>query len=413
MRADGLDARLRHALRERSLPLAVWPTGSTGGRSGFGSGLRYVDPSSSPSETVIAEGVIVDREGARAGYVRFRAGRVSETGQIGTDSTRGRVRRIKGLVVPEPVNAHTHLADGVWGKEPPYQPVEQIVGTPQGLKFRILSDTPASAKVQGIRSSLRQMAREGVGAVIDFREEGLEGTRILRRAARGFPTRVIALGRPLHRPPEVGELDELLTVADGVGLSSVAEERPEFRTAIARQCRSAGKRYALHASEVRREDPAEYLRPRPDLLVHLTYASVEDLAQVQAEGVYVAVCPRSNALFGRRPDLAAFQEAGVHLMLGTDNAMFQAPSMWREIEFAYHTARLAGRPVAPEFLFRCVFVRPWNWLNEPDAAWIHPDGTGRPLVLRLPTGDPYYQIVARATEHVIVRPPSPARGGRP
>jgi cytosine/adenosine deaminase-related metal-dependent hydrolase len=338
---------------------------------------------------------------------------VVETGRIGTDSSHAKIRKVKGIVVPAPVNAHTHLADAVWGREPPHEPVERIVGTPQGLKFRILSETPPSVKSAAIREAMRQMARDGVGAVIDFREEGVAGADLLRRASRGSATRTVILGRPLRRPLDPAEMDRLLTVADGVGLSSVAEEPPDVRDSIARRCRSEGKWYALHASEVRRESPNDYLRPRPDLLVHLTYATPADLEQVRAEGVYVAVCPRSNALFGRRPDLAAFQEAEVHLMLGTDNAMFQAPSIWREVEFAYHTARLASRPVSPEFLFRCAFVRPWTWLRAPEAAWIDPAGNARPVVLRLPTDDPYYQVVARATEHVMVRPPSRTGRGAP
>src|SRR5208283_1832395 len=102
------------------------------------------------------------------------------------------------------------------------------------------------------------------------------------------------------------------------------------------------KKFALHASEEIREEPSEYLRPKPDLLVHLTAATPEDLEDVHTAGVTVAVCPRSNALFGRRPDLATLQRLGIPTMLGTDNAMFHAASLFRELEFAYVSARLAA-----------------------------------------------------------------------
>ncbi|MGA7923967.1 MAG: amidohydrolase family protein [Thermoplasmata archaeon] len=355
---------------------------------------------------MLVEGVIADRDGVRRAYVRFRKGRVIETGQIGTDSTRGRVRRIHGIVVPAPVNAHTHLADAVWTREPPHEPVEELVGSPTGLKFRLLGETPPTHKVAAMRAALRQMERFGIAATVDFREEGLEGVRLLRRAARGLPIRAVILGRPTARPVDPAELRAVLKIADGVGLSSASQEDASTRETIARMCRSLGKHFALHASEVVRESPEEYLRPRPDLLVHLTNATDDDLGQVHDAGAYVAVCPRSNALFGRSPDFSRFQAADVKVMLGTDNAMFQAPSLWRELEFAYHTSRLAHRPVSPEFLFQATFVRPWDWLHEPRNAAVGAGGTDHALILRLPTEDPYYQLVARATEHLMLRPDS-------
>jgi len=128
--------------------------------------------------------------------------------------------------------------------------------------------------------------------------------------------------------------------------------------------------------------------------------------------VTVAVCPRSNALFGRQPDLAAMERLGVRVLLGTDNAMFQAPSIWRELEFAYVGTRLRRRPASAAFLARAALVEPWRWLRTPAAARIAPGSPAVPLVLRLPPDDPAYQVVTRTTEHVIVRP-GPGRSEAP
>jgi cytosine/adenosine deaminase-related metal-dependent hydrolase len=356
---------------------------------------------------VIVEGVILDADGPRPGYVRFDHGHVVETGQLGTESAHGRVPRRRGIVVPPLVNSHTHLADGVWEKEPPHEPVERLVAGPQGLKFRLLNETASSRKRSSIRGSLRQMVRGGISAVIDFREEGRRGVELLRQAAEGIPIRVVALGRPLDRPVQVTEVDRLLEIADGIGLSSGAEVAVDARRVIAERCRVQGKRYALHASEVHRESPEEYLSPRPDLLIHLTEATLEDLQLVAEAGATAAVCPRSNALFGRRPDFQALRTANVRVLLGTDNAMFQSPSMWRELEFAYHSARLMRRPVPPEFLFRAAFVNPWEWLGTPRMARIEAGSEGDPIILRLPIEDPYYQVVVRGTEHLMSRAGTP------
>ena len=357
---------------------------------------------------MIVEGAVLDADGARAAYVRFRDGRVVEVGQRGTDSSHGRERRVRGIVVPRPVNGHTHLGDAVSVREPPPGPIAKLVRPPDGYKFKILANATPAAKRLALRGAFARMARDGVAAVIDFREEGLPGVEMFRSAARGTTVRPVILGRPLRRPVEREELRRLLDVADGVGLSSALEESTETRRAVARACRSRRKFYGLHASEATREAPGSYLDPRPDLVVHLAKATHDDLVAVRDAKVSVAVCVRSNALFGRQPDLRSMERLGMSVLLGTDNAMFHAPSIWRELEFAYVATRLRKRPASAAFLARCALVEPWRFLGEPRAARVAPGMPVEPLVLRLPPDDPAYQVVTRATEHLIVPVPPPA-----
>ena len=351
---------------------------------------------------MIVEGAILDVDGARPAYVRFRDGRVVEVGQPGTDSTRGRERRIRGIVIPSPVNGHTHLGDAVSVREPPPGPIARLVRPPHGYKFRLLANASPATKRRALRGAFARMARDGVAAVIDFREEGVPGVELFRSAARGTPVRPVILGRPLLRPVALNELARLLDAADGVGLSSALEESAETRATVARACRSRKKLYGLHASEATREDPDSYLHPRPDLVIHLAKATPEDLLAVRDAQVTVAVCVRSNALFGRQPDLRSMERLGMSVLLGTDNAMFHAPSIWRELEFAYVATRLRRRPASAAFLARCALVEPWRFLGEPRAARVAPGMPVPPLVLRLPPDDPAYQVVTRTTEHLIV-----------
>jgi len=176
---------------------------------------------------MLVEGAILDIDGARPAYVRLREGRVVEVGKIGTDSTWGRERRLRGIVIPSPVNGHTHLGDSISVREPPPGPVAALVRPPNGYKFRLLAEAPSATKLRGLRGAFGRMARDGVASVIDFREEGLAGVRLLRTAARPTPVRAVALGRPLKRPIDPRELAALLEVADGVGLSSALEESIE------------------------------------------------------------------------------------------------------------------------------------------------------------------------------------------
>ena len=352
---------------------------------------------------MIVEGALVDADGTRKGYARFRDGRIVETGATGTASAHGGARTVHGIVVPAPVNGHTHLGDAVSTVEPPHVPVAELVRPPDGLKFRLLSSARRRPHTSAMRHALDRMTREGVAVTIDFREQGIEGVRRLRAAERGGGTRAFILGRPLRRPLDATEMEGLLAIADGVGLSSALEEAVEVRTAIAERCHRDGKRFALHASEATREPPETYLSPRPDLLVHLACATTEDLEMVAAQGVTVAACVRGNALFGRRPDLASFHRLGIRTLLGTDNAMFHAPSIWRELEYAYLSARAAGAPVPPSFLVRAAMVEPWRWLGRPDSARLVPEAPDPPIAFRLPPDDPEYQLATRATEHLMVR----------
>ncbi len=352
---------------------------------------------------MLIDGAILDIDGPRPAYVRLRGGKVVEVGARGTDSSRGRDRRVRGIVVPSPVNAHTHLGDSVSVREPPIGPVETLVGPRESYKVRLLRESSREEKLRAMREVLLRMSREGIAVAIDFREEGRAGVELLRAAARATGVRTFVLGRPLARPVEPAELSGLLDIADGIGLSSARDETRPTREAVARACRARGKRYALHASEARREPPESYLDPRPDLLVHLAKATADDLAAVRHEGVSVAVCPRSNALFGRQPDLGRMERIGLSVLLGTDNAMFHAPSIWAELQFAYVASRLCGRPVSAPFLARAALVEPWLWLGEPERARIAPGSPATPLVLRLPPDDPAYQVATRVTEQLIVR----------
>ena len=361
---------------------------------------------------MLVVGAILDIEGPRPAYVRLRDGRVAEVGARGSEGRRRGERVVHGIVVPPPVNAHTHLGDSVSVKEPPAGPVSKLIQPPHGYKFRLLANASPTEKVAAIRTALRRMEREGVAVTVDFREEGRAGVELLRKAARGRSVRVVALGRPIARPVVRSELERLLAVADGVGLSSARDETDDARRVVARACRAAGRKFALHASEAVRERPERYLDPRPDLLIHLAKATADDLATVREERVSVAVCPRSNALFARQPDLESMERLGMSVLLGTDNAMFHAPSIWREMEFAYVASRLRRRPVSAAFLARAALVQPWVWLGEPESALVAPGMPVPPLVLRLPPDDPAYQVVTRTTEHLMARvPPGPRRSG--
>ena len=95
------------------------------------------------------------------------------------------------------------------------------------------------------------------------------------------------------------------------------------------------------------------------------------------------------------PDIPRMQRAGVELLLGTDNAMINVPSMLREIEFAYRIARLKGDMSARDIVEMALRGRR---LADPDAASAIRVGERADLVvLDVPDGASGFASLVRAT----------------
>lgn len=249
----------------------------------------------------------------------------------------------KSLILPGLVNAHTHIGDS-FAFPAPKGTLEETVGPPDGYKHRILRTVSREKMVAGMVSSLEIMRRSGTSTFIDFREGGLLGIDELKEAisgGRGMP-RAVVLGRPVSSSPNSAELSEILRASDGFGLSAMRDLSPDLLLRASSAARSAGKRFAFHASESQREDIDKLLKLRPDFVVHMAGATDDDLTACAAAGIPVVVCPRSNMFFGIKVDIPRMLRAGLVVALGTDNGMIASPDMFEEMRAAYGSGRKAG-----------------------------------------------------------------------
>jgi cytosine/adenosine deaminase-related metal-dependent hydrolase len=249
------------------------------------------------------------------------------------------------IVCPAFVNAHTHIGDSVAKEAGGGLTLEELVAPPDGLKHRILRATDREELIDGMRRSLRLMARTGTAACLEFREGGVEGVSAFREAAAGIDVDGVVFGR---------EDTAVLDVAEGFGASGAADA--DF-TAERRAAREAGKPFAIHAGEVDPGDIHPALDLKPDLLVHMVHADSVHLDRVADQEVPVAVCPRSNIVTGvGLPPVADLAERTT-VALGTDNVMLNSPSMFREMEMTakvldveaadvLHMATAAGAEIA-------------------------------------------------------------------
>ena len=277
-----------------------------------------------------ASGWLWTGEGFEEGHV------VVEDGII-TQIVRGwsRYADFKGIILPTLFNAHVHTGDG-FIRPLEGMRLEEIVAPPDGLKHRMLRETPPSQVLESMKHTLRAMQSSGTCHFADFREGGLKGVEMLERAVSevGFSGTSLKLARPSGSDFDDRDIDALLSRADGIGISGIGDWEYSQLESMARRTHAAGKLLGIHASEGLREDVDAVLDLEPDFLVHMIHASDGDLELCADRGVAIAVCPRANAYFGLRAPVERMLALGVDVMLGTDNAMLASPSILEEMQHA-------------------------------------------------------------------------------
>ncbi len=245
----------------------------------------------------------------------------------------------KGVVLPLFVNPHTHIGDSFINADLTGT-VEEIVAPPDGLKHRLLAEATDDEVVDGMRKTLKLMTLSGVSHFIDFREGGVKGASLLYNASIDYPVHPLVYGRPSGMEYDRKEMESLLKVVDGVGLSSISDWEPSLVEKMRKHVRSSGRGFAFHASESVREDIDAILDLEPDFLIHMIEASGSDLERCAQAHIPIVICPRSNAHYGKAPDFEVMMSSGVDLMLGTDNAMLSSPSLFDEMRFVRQMPKL-------------------------------------------------------------------------
>lgn len=263
------------------------------------------------------EGMVCGRGGMRPGYLVSDENGV----EVGYGECPVRPDR-RGIVLTDVVNGHTHCAD--YGlRIPPGLSLEELVAPPDGLKHRYLR----SASDEELSGSMRRFAADSAGfgsaAFVDFRENGPKGVRMLREAA---PDAVI-LGRPTSPEFDSSEVEAILDVADGIGISSISDMDHGYIEDVADAVRERRKVLALHVSERIREDIDFVLSLDPAFVVHMCEATDSDIAKCAEAEVPIVTCPTSNMYFGKVPPLERFQRMGADIAIGTDNGMIRSPDM--------------------------------------------------------------------------------------
>ncbi len=270
---------------------------------------------------------------------------------------------------PMLINSHVHLADSCL-LEPStyYASLKELVGS-HGLKHRVLRNSSLRSLLAASRSMAQYMMLSGTCYFVEFRELGAVGCAMARAAYHGLACKALVLGRP-HG---VWNASDVLLVSDGLGYATAFNGS----RADASLAKRLGKIVAAHVSEtlrLRELGDLEYAVNElgADVLVHCTWIEGKDVELV-AKAKLAVLCVRANMFFSAGlPPVGVLLENDVNVGLGTDNAAWIKPDMWRELEAAYNLLRLQNPKLAdPRRILRAATINPASALGL-DAPLIAP-----------------------------------------
>ncbi len=260
------------------------------------------------------------------------------------------------LLMPGMVNAHTHVGDSIAKDVTLNGSARKRIHPVSGAKAKILKNTSPGHLASYMRNSSKSMVARGTTTFVDFREGGMEGVLLLKRALRGLPIRRVILGRAesyqdVRRIKKnegvsqktISELGGILGECDGLGVSGANENSDSVLKSYSR----CGGLRAIHASETaegvstsarnyKRSETVRALQLRPHFVVHMTHASRADLGLAAKKTRGIVVCPRANAALAEGiPDVGLMMKCGCNVAIGTDNVMINSPDMFREMDYLW------------------------------------------------------------------------------
>ena len=244
------------------------------------------------------------------------------------------------LLLPGLINSHTHIGDN-FAKEVGFnKDLAEMVAPPFGLKHKLLRQIPENIKIKGIQNAVLEMLSNGITFFIDFREEGVNGVNLLKKALLKSPINNLILGRFMDE----SEIDSVFDLADGIGLPSYKQITSSNEKYVIAAKQKYKKIIACHCAEVTR---SEFLINKlfneklVDVIIHGTKFRKKDLEKLIENKKSLVLCPRCNGYFGIGfPPINEIIKLRIPVSLGTDNLMVNNPDLFEEIRYFYRISRV-------------------------------------------------------------------------
>lgn len=286
------------------------------------------------------------------------------------------------VMMPGMYNAHTHMGDACLPDGATGMTLEQGFFRPDGYKYRELAQQTEAEHLSHITAHLHYMARTGTVGHVDFREQGVYGSRLLRRASEATGVRSLILGQFNELPFDaaalqanqaqlgdeaIAELESILAIADGFSESTMNDLTDPAWVQIRQLTERHHKLRAIHCLEndgyrevslaVTGKGDLERAIDlyAPDLVIHATVANADEIALLSRHHINVALNPRANSNLGLPlAPIAALLDSDANLLLGTDNGLLNSPNLFAELDFTYKIAKSqygdAVRPAPTDIL---------------------------------------------------------------
>jgi len=332
------------------------------------------------------------------------------------------------LLIPGLINSHTHIGDSIGKDVSLDSSVNSRIHPVASVKQKILSETPKKELARFMRKSAVSMLKKGITTFVDFREGGIEGIQLLKHAIKDNPIRSLILGRIDYYQtkndiqkntsmPESykSELKSLLRNCDGIGLSGPNENSNSNLITYSK----IRKLRAIHAAETmesystsqkisKSTEPIRALLANPTFLVHMTFATKNDLKKVSKNIRGIVICPRANAALAEGiPDIQLMNKMNCNIAIGTDNVMINSPDLFREMDFLWKISMgMHKKRIDPKIILKMATVNAGKLLNKKigvikkgflaDCVFLEK----KSLDLD-PLNNPHAAIVHRASENSI------------
>lgn len=324
------------------------------------------------------------------------------------------------IVCPAFINAHIHIGDSIVKDVGDGLSIKQLVEPPNGLKHQKLNEASDSQIVESMHETAKEMLYSGISTFIDFREGGIKGIELLKKAIYDLPINACILGRSdkyydsTTTPNEARLITrELLQHCDGIGLSGVEDVDSEIMLQIAEVCNQEGKLAMIHVAEyydlqeqsvqmTNQTEVERALRAGFTNLVHVTYPIMQDLTLLRSTSPCIIACPRSNGMLSVGvPPVSAYVEEQIDVALGTDNVMFNKPDMFREMEYTLKAVRGSYKnKITAHDVLKMATINGFKILGKDIS--IQEGNISDILVIRQKSEDPYLSIVNRSSSEDIV-----------
>ena len=332
------------------------------------------------------------------------------------------------LLIPGLINSHTHIGDSIAKDISLDKDPDSKINPIFGIKQKILRETEPKKLLHFMRKTMKSMLKKGITTFVDFREGGLEGILLLQKALADLPIRAIILGRieyyqsksQIKRNTPIplsyqGQIEQLVKNCNGIGISgsnensdSSLKQFSKTKKIRAIHCAETKQSYFISKQLRKKTEPERCILLKPDFLIHMTYATQNDLKFVSKKIKGIVVCPRANASLAEGiPNVDQMLKAKCNVTIGTDNVMINSPDMFREMDFLWKvTMGIQKKRIDPKKILKMATVNAGKLLDKKigcikegylaDGVFIKKDNLDLD-----PLQNPYASIVHRANENSI------------